>query len=66
MDKREQQDVPQINIQEATIFPVLKDKVAIVTGAAMGMGRATAIVSSNVNQIRSVSNLFKDFCKGRG
>ncbi len=29
----------------APVFPVLKGKVAIVTGAAMGMGKATAMVS---------------------
>ncbi|OTA83722.1 hypothetical protein M434DRAFT_378274 [Hypoxylon sp. CO27-5] len=32
------------NISEAEIFPVLKGKVAIITGAAQGMGRATAEV----------------------
>ncbi|KAI1407381.1 NAD(P)-binding protein [Hypoxylon sp. FL1857] len=31
-------------VTEAEIFPVLKGKVAIVTGAAQGMGRATAEV----------------------
>ncbi|KAI1452431.1 NAD(P)-binding protein [Annulohypoxylon moriforme] len=31
-------------VAEAEIFPVLKDKVAIVTGAAQGMGKATAEV----------------------
>ncbi|KAJ5278601.1 hypothetical protein N7478_003973 [Penicillium angulare] len=33
-----------MNFPEATIFPVLKDKVAIVTGGAQGMGKATASV----------------------
>lgn len=32
------------HVPEAPIFPVLKDKVAIVTGAAQGMGKATAEV----------------------
>lgn len=33
-----------MNVQEAPIFPVLEGKVAIVTGAAQGMGKATASV----------------------
>lgn len=32
------------DVAEAEIYPVLKDKVAIITGAAQGMGRATAEV----------------------
>ncbi|CAM1510799.1 Fc.00g083120.m01.CDS01 [Cosmosporella sp. VM-42] len=31
-------------IPEAEIFPVLKDKVALITGGAQGMGKATAAV----------------------
>ncbi|PLN85279.1 NAD(P)-binding protein [Aspergillus taichungensis] len=33
-----------MSVQEAPIFPVLEGKVAIVTGAAQGMGKATASV----------------------
>ncbi|KAL4874556.1 hypothetical protein BJY04DRAFT_211985 [Aspergillus karnatakaensis] len=33
-----------MDFPEAPIFPVLKDKVAIVTGGAQGMGKATASV----------------------
>lgn len=32
------------HIPEATIYPVLKDKVALITGGAQGMGKATAEV----------------------
>ncbi|CAG8107827.1 unnamed protein product [Penicillium olsonii] len=32
-----------MDVPEAPIFPVLTDKVAIITGAAQGMGKATAI-----------------------
>ncbi len=46
MDEREPQDVPTIDVPEARTFPVLKGKVAIVTGGAMGMGKATSLVSS--------------------
>lgn len=45
MDDREPQEVPAVDVPKAPVFPVLKDKVAIVTGAAMGMGKATAMVS---------------------
>jgi hypothetical protein len=47
MDEREPQEVLTIDVPEASTFPVLKGKVAIVTGAAAGMGKATAVVSSN-------------------
>lgn len=33
-----------MDFPEAPIFPVLKDKVAIITGGAQGMGKATASV----------------------
>lgn len=33
-----------MNVPEAPIFPVLEGKVAIITGAAQGMGKATASV----------------------
>ena len=33
----------RMDVPEAPIFPVLTDKVAIITGAAQGMGKATAI-----------------------
>jgi len=46
MDEREPQEVPTIDVPEAPTFPVLRDKVAIVTGAAMGIGKATAMVFS--------------------
>jgi hypothetical protein len=52
MDSREPQDVPTINVPEAATFPVLEGKVAIVTGAAMGMGKATAIVSPILNHVK--------------
>ena len=32
------------HVPEAAIFPVLKDKVALITGGAQGMGKATAEV----------------------
>ncbi|KAK5280052.1 hypothetical protein LTR40_006930, partial [Exophiala xenobiotica] len=44
MDERDPQDVPTIDVPLAPVFPVLRGKVAIVTGAAMGMGKATAMV----------------------
>ncbi|EXJ93257.1 glucose 1-dehydrogenase [Capronia epimyces CBS 606.96] len=44
MDDREPQDVPTIDVPIAPVYPVLTDKVAIVTGAAMGMGKATAVI----------------------
>jgi hypothetical protein len=37
--------VPTITYPEAATFPVFEGKVAIVTGAAMGMGKAIAIVN---------------------
>ncbi|EXJ63547.1 glucose 1-dehydrogenase [Cladophialophora psammophila CBS 110553] len=46
MGEREPQEVPNINAPEAATFPVLQGKVAVVTGAAMGMGKATALVFS--------------------
>ncbi|KAF7877177.1 hypothetical protein EAF04_000862 [Stromatinia cepivora] len=33
-----------MNVPEATVYPVLKGKVAIVTGGSQGMGKATASV----------------------
>lgn len=33
-----------MSVPEAPVYPVLKDKVAIITGAAQGMGKATAAV----------------------
>lgn len=51
MDEREPQEVPTIDVPEATTFPVLQGKVAIVTGAAMGMGKATAIVSFHPSRL---------------
>lgn len=33
-----------MSVSEAPVFPVLQDKVAIVTGAAQGMGKTTAAV----------------------
>lgn len=33
-----------MNVPEAPIFPLLEGKVAIITGAAQGMGKATASV----------------------
>ncbi|KAK7900677.1 hypothetical protein LTR67_002961 [Exophiala xenobiotica] len=44
MDERDPQDVPTFDVPLAPVFPVLRGKVAIVTGAAMGMGKATAMV----------------------
>ena len=44
MDERKPQEVPTIDVPEAAAYPVLQNKVAIVTGAAMGMGKATATV----------------------
>ncbi|KAJ5780219.1 hypothetical protein N7457_005379 [Penicillium paradoxum] len=34
-----------MDVPEAPVFPVLKDKVAIITGGAQGMGKATASTS---------------------
>ncbi|KAJ5970243.1 uncharacterized protein N7479_000161 [Penicillium vulpinum] len=36
--------IRKINVPEAPIFPLLEGKVAIITGAAQGMGKATASV----------------------
>ena len=50
MDEREPQDVPTIDVPRAKVFDILRGKVAIVTGAATGMGRATAEVIISVKK----------------
>ncbi|RFU29322.1 hypothetical protein B7463_g7000, partial [Scytalidium lignicola] len=57
MSIRKPQDGQSIDIPEAQIFPVLQGKVAIITGGAMGMGKATAITFSKAGALVVVADV---------